>query len=106
MLRAERAALVDYTDRFFYDLKNDLMSGALQRLKELNISINNQKDENANLQKEIVSLKKEMSQTQQLVIMVNKRLTNVEEAVGRYDRKNKSKKKNATLTSTMVKQTK
>lgn len=109
MLRAERAALVDYTDRFFYDLKNDLMSGALQRLKELNIAINNQKDENAQLQKELVGLKKEMSQTNQLIIMVSKRMQNVEEAVGKYDRnKNKSTKKKAgttTLTNTM-KQTK
>ena len=54
--------MVDETDRAFGELKTNLGSAALNKLKELRISIENQNEENNKLQSTIKELQKENSQ--------------------------------------------
>jgi len=91
-LRESRNNLLENTDFFYEDLKNNLMQGCLTKLKELHIEINNQQDENARLAKDCNDLKKECSQLQQLMLMVGKRLSNLEAAVGSYGPKTGKRK--------------
>jgi uncharacterized coiled-coil protein SlyX len=60
-------------------------------MKELSYTIAQQDDENRILQKEISDTKRECSQLQQLMNQVNKRLANLENAVGSYGQKIKTK---------------
>ena len=51
--------MVDETDRAFGELKTNLGSAALNKLKELRISIENQNEENNKLQSTIKELQKD-----------------------------------------------
>jgi hypothetical protein len=87
-----RNRMVDETDAIYGELRTVVGGGCLTKLKELNIEILNQEEENMKLSKDCSDMKKECSQLQQLMIMVGKRLGNLEAAVGSYGPKSGKKK--------------
>ena len=52
--------------------------------QNLTLAINNQKEENIKLQNQIIELKKEKSQIQQLILASIQKIAGLEELVGNY----------------------
>ena len=52
--------------------------------QNLTLAINNQKEENIKLQNQIIELKKEKSQIQQLILALIQKIAGLEEVVGNY----------------------
>ena len=90
-IRLDRQRMLQQADNEFSDLKNFIVTSCLQQLKELNYTIAQQDDENRILQKELTDNKRECSQLQQLMNQVSRRLENLENSVGSYGKKTKSK---------------
>ncbi len=88
-LKQEKLRLAEFVEKGVEDLRNFCLPGAAMQINELGIQINQQKEENTNLQQQITELRKENSQLQQLLIICNKKLGALEEAVGSYGPKTK-----------------
>jgi len=81
--------MAEFVDKAVEEIRGLCLPAAAMHLQELGIAINQQKEENVLLQQQITEMRKENSQIQQMMILCNKRLGALEEAVGSYGPKTK-----------------
>ncbi len=73
------------TEKALDDFTNMMMGGVESKLKELLMTIEDQKDENTKMQAQITELRKENSEMQQRILIGGKKHAYLATSVGEYE---------------------
>jgi len=73
------------TEKTLDDFTNMMMAGVESKLKELLMTIEDQKDENTKMQAQITELRKENSEMQQRILIGGKKHAFLASSVGEYE---------------------
>jgi len=79
----ERISLI--TEKTLDEFTNIIMAGVDSKLKELQATIEEQKEENTKMQGQITEIRKENSEMQQRILVGGKKTTFLSDSVGHYE---------------------